>query len=156
MYGSLLHDEAVVDGDDGGNANSEEEQEEEVSPPVNFNTRWAADRTHLAADRTAIAWVRTAISMIGFGVTISKAADLLKSQGVIDSSNHSLTFFGIAFVAIALLGLILVIVQNIQLERRMVESGYGRVERVPLGLSMTILVLLVAILGVIVILTSAH
>ena len=131
----------------------EEEKEEDLeraAPVVNINTRFAADRTYMAADRTTIAWVRTAISMIGFGVTIAKTADLLEDQGLIANAK-SMQVFGVLFVGIAWLGLILVIVQNIRMERRLNASGFPREECIPLGLSMAILVLLVGVLGAFVI-----
>ena len=121
-----------------------------VNPPVNLNTRFAADRTYMAADRTAFAWVRTAISMIGFGVTIAKAADVLQSDDLIQDSQH-VKVFGLVFVGVAWLGLVLVIIQNVNMERRLAASGYGREESIPLGLSMAVLVLLVGILGAIII-----
>lgn len=128
----------------------DDDEEDQVTPPANLNTRFAADRTYMAADRTAIAWVRTAISMIGFGVTIAKTADLLASEGLIENA-ETMKGFGVVFVAIAWLGLILVVVQNISMERRLAASGFARVECVPLGLSMALLVLLVGILGAVVI-----
>ncbi|KAL3904853.1 MAG: hypothetical protein SGARI_004730, partial [Bacillariaceae sp.] len=79
--------------------------------------------------------------MIGFGVTIAKTADLLEDQGLVENA-RAMQVFGVLFVGIAWLGLILVIVQNIQMERRLKLSGYPREECMPLGLSMAILVLL--------------
>lgn len=120
------------------------------APPFNLNTRFAADRTYMASDRTTIAWVRTAISMIGFGVTIAKTADLLQQEGLIENA-RTMQLFGILFVAFAWLGLVLVIFESIQIERRLNSTGYPRVESLPLGLSMAILVLVIGILGVAVI-----
>lgn len=128
----------------------DEEDQQQQQPPPNFSTQLAADRTHMAADRTAIAWVRTAISMIGFGVTIAKAADVLQSEGVIENSD-TVKGFGIVFVVIAWLGLVLVIGQNILLERRLASHGYGRQECIPLGLSMAVLVFICGLLGAVVI-----
>ena len=67
-------------------------------------TRWAADRTLWAADRTFIAWLRTAISMIGFGVGIGKAGDILEGYGYELDSIHGLQVIGLAFVTLAVLG----------------------------------------------------
>ena len=111
------------------------------------STRWAADRTFWAADRTLIAWVRTAISMIGFGIGIGKAGDYLETHDVALDSYHGLQIVGSAFIALAVLGIAGAIIQNARIERRLVAQGYGRVERVPLGLSMAILVLVVGIFG---------
>jgi putative membrane protein len=147
-YGSTAESsEGSINGDD---ATADIEEQPVTTPPVNLNTRFAADRTYMAADRTAIAWVRTAISMIGFGVTIAKTADVLQKEGLIENSEH-MKFFGVVFVSIAGLGLILVVVQNIAMERRLAASGFGRVECLPLGLSMAVIVLLVGVLGALVI-----
>ena len=119
--------------------------------PFNLNTRFAADRTYLAADRTVIAWVRTAMSMIGFGVTLAEGADYLESQGLVENA-RTLYMFGILFVGSAWIGLVLVIVQNIRLERRIAATGYPREESAPLGLSMAIFMLVVCAAGVFVVL----
>ena len=114
-------------------------------------TRWAADRTFWSADRTLIAWIRTAISMIGFGIAIGKAGDYLDTYNTPVDPYHSLQIVGSALIALAVLGIIGAVLQNARIERRIVEQGYGRVERIPLGLGMAILVLVVGIFGGIVI-----
>lgn len=110
-------------------------------------TRWAADRTLWAADRTQIAWLRTSISLIGFGFAIGKSGDVLESQGVVVDSYQSLQFVGLAMISLAVLGLFGAVIQNLRIEKRLNEEGYGRVEPVPLGLTMSVLVLLVGIAG---------
>ena len=96
-------------------------------------TRWAADRTLWAADRTFIAWLRTAISMIGFGFSIGKAGDILESQGIYADSYHGMQAAGLAFISLAVLGLIGALIQDIRIGRRLASQGYGRVEPTPLG-----------------------
>jgi putative membrane protein len=114
-------------------------------------TRWAADRTLWAADRTFIAWLRTSIAMISFGVGIGKAGDILEAEGIEVDSFHSLQFIGMAFITIAVLGLLGALIQDIRIGRRLAKSGYGRVEPTPLGQVMGVLVLVVGILGAIII-----
>ncbi len=114
-------------------------------------TRWAADRTLWAADRTFIAWLRTAISMIGFGVGIGKAGDVLEAYGYNLDDYHSLQFVGLAFITLAVLGLMGALIQDFRIGERLTKAGYGRVEPTPLGRVMGILVLLVGIIGAIVI-----
>ncbi len=114
-------------------------------------TRWAADRTLWAADRTLIAWLRTAISMIGFGIGIGKAGDVLVDSGYDVDSYRGLQIIGAAFIALGVLGLLGALVQDVRIARRLSDSGYHRVEPVPLGQVMGILVLVVGILGAIVI-----
>jgi putative membrane protein len=117
------------------------------SETLDKGTRWAADRTLWAADRTQIAWLRTAISLIGFGFAIGKSGDVLESQGMAVDSYHGLQFVGLAMISLAVLGLFGAVVQNMRIDKRLNEEGYGRVEPVPLGLTMSVLVLLVGIAG---------
>jgi len=114
-------------------------------------TRWAADRTLWAADRTFIAWLRTAISMIGFGVGIGKAGDVLEAYGYISDNYHGLQFVGLAFITLAVLALVAALIQDFRIGERLSKAGYGRVEPTPLGRVMGVLVLLVGIVGAIVI-----
>ncbi len=114
-------------------------------------TRWAADRTLWAADRTFIAWLRTAISMIGFGLGLGKAGDVLEDQGYELDSYHGLQLIGLTFITLAVLGLLGALIQDMRIGRRLADAGYGRVEPTPLGQVMGILVLVVGILGAIVI-----
>jgi putative membrane protein len=112
-------------------------------------TRWAADRTLWAADRTFIAWLRTSISMIGFGIGIGKAGDALESQGVILDSYYSMQIVGLAFISLAVLGLMGALIQEMRIEKRLASQGYGRLEPTPLSQVMGVLVLAVGILGAI-------
>ena len=114
---------------------------------ANRRSRWAADRTLFAIDRTLIAWIRTAIALIGFGIAIGKAGDALETQGIVLDNYRSLKVLGVSFISLAVLGLIGAVIQNLRVERRMAREGFGRVEPVPLGLVMSILVLLVGLAG---------
>ncbi len=114
-------------------------------------TRWAADRTLWAADRTFIAWLRTAISMIGFGVGIGKAGDILGDYGYEGDSSNGLELVGLALVTLGVLGLLGALIQDYRIAKRLEKAGFGRVEPTPLGQVMGILVLLVGIFGAIVI-----
>ncbi len=112
-------------------------------------TRWAADRTLWATDRTFIAWLRTSIAMIGFGIAIGKAGDALESQGVVLDSYYSMQIVGLAFISLAVLGLIGALIQVMRIEKRLASQGYSRVEPTPLGQVMGFLVLAVGVLGAI-------
>lgn len=112
-------------------------------------TRWAADRTLWAADRTFIAWLRTSISMIGFGISIGKAGDALNQFDVLKNDYRTLQLTGVIFIALALVGLIGALVQNYRIQRRLSDEGFGRVEPVPLGMTMGVLVLGFGVLGVV-------
>ena len=110
-------------------------------------TRWAADRTLWAADRTFIAWLRTAISMIGFGISIGKAGDALQQQEILTDKFHTLQITGVLFIILAIVGLSGALVQNFRIQHRLSDQGFGRMEPVPLGLTMGILVLGLGVLG---------
>ncbi len=112
-------------------------------------TRWAADRTYWAADRTLIAWIRTAISMIGFGIALGKSGDYLETYGTALDAYHSLQIVGLALITLGILGVAGASIQDLRIEKRMANQGYGRVEPIPLGLVMGALVLLVGIFGAI-------
>lgn len=114
-------------------------------------TRWAADRTLWAADRTFIAWLRTAISMIGFGVGLGKAGDVLDDYGYEADPNNGLQIVGLALVTLGVLGLLGALIQDFRIGRRLTKAGFGRIEPVPLSQVMGVLVLLVGIFGGIVI-----
>ena len=119
-------------------------------PPANgpdLSTRWAADRTLWAADRTFIAWLRTSISMIGFGIGIGKAGDLLEQQGIDVGPNNTTQILGVVFIAIAIIGLIGALIQNIRIEKRLGREGFARVEPTPLAQVMGILVVLFGLAG---------
>ncbi|MGI9511885.1 MAG: YidH family protein [Anderseniella sp.] len=110
-------------------------------------TRWAADRTLWAADRTFIAWLRTAISMIGFGISIGKAGDALRQNEIMTDEYYSLQITGVIFIVLAIAGLTGALVQDFRIQRRLSDQGFGRVEPVPLGLAMGILVLGFGVIG---------
>lgn len=110
-------------------------------------TRWAADRTLWAADRTFIAWLRTSISMIGFGISIGKAGDALNQFDVLKNDYRTLQLTGVIFIVLALVGMIGALVQNYKIQRRLSDEGFGRVEPVPLGMTMGVLVLGFGVLG---------
>ena len=127
--------------------NNQQETPISEDEPYDGRIRWAADRTYWAADRTFIAWLRTAISMIGFGVSIGKAGDILGDQGYLTESSSALQFFGLAFVVLAILGLTGALIQEIRISERLSQAGFGRMEPVPLGRVMGVLVLIVGLLG---------
>ena len=114
-------------------------------------TRWAADRTLWAADRTFIAWLRTAISMIGFGVGIGKAGDILSDYGVEPENAFALQVIGLAFISLAVIGLVGALIQDYRISMRLERAGFGRVEPTPLGRVFGILVLLIGMVGAVVI-----
>lgn len=138
--------------DDSTGKNTTSEPAGQHTNTADNSTRWAADRTLWAADRTFIAWLRTAISMIGFGIGIGKAGDALESQEIYLDAYHGMQATGLAFISLAVLGLLGALIQDIRIGRRLASQGYGRVEPTPLGQVMGFLVLAVGVLGALVIL----
>jgi hypothetical protein len=87
--------------------------------------------------------------MIGFGIGIGKAGDALESQGVILDSYYSMQIVGLAFISLAVLGLLGALIQEMRIEKRLASQGYGRLEPTPLSQVMGVLVLAVGVLGAI-------
>jgi len=119
----------------------------ETAKRADQNTRWAADRTLWAADRTFIAWLRTSISMIGFGITIGKAGDVLEQHGIKLGTENTTQYLGVAFIAIAVLGLIGALIQNFRIESRLGREGYARLEPTPLAQVMGVLMIAFGLVG---------
>jgi len=85
--------------------------------------------------------------MIGFGITIGKAGDVLEQQGINVGPNNSTQYLGVAFIVIAILGLIGALIQNVRIERRLGREGYARVEPTPLALVIGILIVAFGLVG---------
>jgi len=122
---------------------------QQTTDTVDDNTRWAADRTYWAADRTLIAWIRTAISMIGFGLAVGKMGDYVERYDAALDPYHSMKIVGVALITLGVLGVAAASIQNRRIERRIAKRGFHRVELVPLGLGMAILVLALGIFAAI-------
>ena len=90
-------------------------------------------------------------AMIGFGVGIGKAGDVLEGQGISADPYQGLKVVGVAFISLGVLGLVGALIQVMRIGRRLEHQGYGRIEPTPLGQVMGFLVLGVGILSVFVI-----
>ena len=91
------------------------------SPLVVDSTRLAVTRTDLAlvrnalaAERTLMAWIRTALAMIGFGFTLGKLGDALRSAKVNLMFGRTTDIVGVAYFLVVLgtLSLIVAAVQH--------------------------------------------
>lgn len=131
---------------------------EQPTPPKDYGTKLAEDRTNLALVRTRLAlertldaWVRTGISMIGFGFTIYKfLQELQQKQGFLPDRPHAARNFGLALVITGILGLIAAIYQHVHSYR---QIGLRPLQR-PMSVSLVTAVL-VALLGLLVLLALA-
>jgi uncharacterized membrane protein YidH (DUF202 family) len=85
--------------------------------------------------------------MIGFGISIGKAGEALQQNEIITDEYQTLQITGVIFIVLAIAGLTGALVQNIRIQRRLSDQGFGRVEPVPLGLAMGILVLGFGVIG---------
>lgn len=84
------------------------------SPPPDLGLQ----RTLLSAERTLLSWVRTAISMIGFGFSIYKFFDYLRSSAEFARA-HAPRNFGLTLIAMGTLTLILALLQHQRFLRRL-------------------------------------
>lgn len=89
--------------------------------------------------------------MIGFGVGIGKAGDVLSEYGYVDVSTRGLQIVGLSLVTLGVLGLVGALLQNMRIVRRLDKGGYGHIEPVPLGMVMGVLVIVVGVFGAFVI-----
>jgi putative membrane protein len=83
-----------------------------TSPPLDANTRLAAERTRLAHERTLMAWIRTATGLIAFGVTTYQIFRYLSTAERLRAPVVSPQIVGVAMIVIGLTALILAWVQH--------------------------------------------
>lgn len=95
-----------------------------VDPPLDANTRLAAERNRLALERTLMAWTRTSLSLIAFGFTIYQIFRYLSENDRLRDPYVSPQVFGVAMILIGLTALILGWIQHHQ-ELRALKSDFG-------------------------------
>lgn len=83
-------------------------------PPVDANTRLAAERNRLALERTLMAWTRTATSLIAFGFTIYQIFRVLSESERLREPYVSPQLVGAVMVVIGICALALAWVQHRQ------------------------------------------
>lgn len=83
-------------------------------PPVDANTRLAAQRNRLALERTLMAWTRTATSLIAFGFTIYQIFRMLSESERLREPYVSPQLVGAVMVVIGICALTLAWVQHRQ------------------------------------------
>jgi putative membrane protein len=124
---------------------------------INLNNELAKERTRIAEDRTLMAWIRTSISLIGFGFAIAQSYEYIEkgymeTSGKILDSLHRPFIFGISFMILGMLGVLGGVFQYRQNLKRIKDDGYNYAEPWPLPLILSMLLLLVALLGFILVL----
>ncbi|MBJ7338167.1 DUF202 domain-containing protein [Mycolicibacterium sp.] len=85
-----------------------------ADPPLDANTRLAAERNRLALERTLMAWTRTCTSLIAFGFTIYQLFRYLAASERLSDPYVSPQVFGAAMVVIGLIALVLAWMQHRQ------------------------------------------
>ncbi len=120
-----------------------------ISGKVNIANELARDRNRAAADRTLMAWIRTALSLIAFGFSIGKLADYLKRANpnrVLDPID-SAQIFGEAFIVLGIASLIVAVIQNRRILKRIEQGEYNYRAPFPLTLVTAILLLVIGFFG---------
>jgi putative membrane protein len=93
-------------------------------PPLDANTRLAAERNRLALERTLMAWTRTCTSLIAFGFTIYQIFRYLSESERLSEPYVSPQVIGAVMILIGLTALTLGWVQHRQ-EMRALTSEFG-------------------------------
>lgn len=124
---------------------------------INLNNELAKERTRKADDRTLMAWVRTSISLIGFGFAIAQSyeyieKDYMEKSGKILDTLHTPFIFGASFMILGMLGVLGGIIQYRRNLKRIDDDGFVYTEPRPLPQILSILLLVVALMGFIMIL----
>ena len=118
-----------------------------AEPTISESTELAKERNREAADRTLMAWIRTSLSLIGFGFGIDAVVQTLQKTAIGSAPNLALNarIFGLSFIAVALLAVIVAMAQY-RLELRLLESGNYRYKPIfPLGLAVAAALCLVGL-----------
>jgi uncharacterized membrane protein YidH (DUF202 family) len=74
----------------------------------------AVERTRMAADRTLMGWIRTALSMIGFGFTIFKFLESIRSYELPSRvlRHDSPRIVGLTLIGIGIFALLIACIQH--------------------------------------------
>ena len=118
-----------------------------AGPTISESTELAKERNREAADRTLMAWIRTSLSLIGFGFGIDAVVQTLQKTALGNATNLGLNarIFGLSFIAVALMAVIVAMAQY-RLELRLLESGNYRYKPIfPLGLAVAAALCLVGL-----------
>lgn len=95
-----------------------------ADPPLDANTRLAAERNRLALERTLMAWTRTSLSLIAFGFTIYQIFRYLSENDRLRDPYVSPQVFGVVMILIGLVALVLGWLQH-RRELRELTADFG-------------------------------
>lgn len=113
--------------------------EEDADPRVDL----AVQRTELALDRTQLAWVRTAFTCITAGLAIDKGAEALHKARVVAGTNwvSGSHFVGVVLAAMSTFLLLVASVEYSRQVRRLARIKGTEPRPLPLGLFISVLVI---------------
>ena len=117
-------------------------------PPLGLGDYLALERSYLAVERTLMAWIRTSLSLIGFGFTIAKFFEFMRSEQDVVITGPIGTVWGPAAVGRVLVGMgILALVLSVVHHRQAINSlrRHGLGKRHDLSLFIAILLALLGI-----------
>lgn len=107
-------------------------------------TDLAIERTAMAADRSLMAWIRTALSMIGFGFTIYKFLDALRTEGPhIAIKANSPRYLGLYLIGLGTFSMILAILQYMSTLKTIQQKAKFKTFRFPI-----LIAILICLLGI--------
>jgi len=95
-----------------------------TEPPLDANTRLAAERTRLAQERTLMAWIRTCTSLIAFGFTIYQLFVYVNANERLRAPVVSPQVFGVLMIVTGLTALALAWIQHRQ-QMRALRADFG-------------------------------
>ena len=95
-----------------------------TEPPLDANTRLAAERTRLAQERTLMAWIRTCTSLIAFGFTIYQLFVYVNANERLRTPVVSPQVFGVLMIVTGLTALALAWIQHRQ-QMRALRADFG-------------------------------
>jgi putative membrane protein len=124
---------------------------EEKRSGTDTSTELAKERTRDAADRTLMAWIRTSLSLIGFGLGVGKAFELLSAALPAKQLDPLHASLGVALglVILGVLGLLGAILHYGQTLKRLEQGAFTYQAPRALILGVAILLLVIGLFSLV-------